>query len=166
MGTGGSTHRQCNITITNGCRRYYLSTPRWYTDSGFCDTPFPPTIPSNDNGFAVFKKTPDTARGAVGVIVYDVKHNSSHQIIDQIAIMFRNPYDFNLYSNLFAVGILERSRNCDEDLFDEMETGTGNYFFRSKAGDGALTYRGSRVTIKATMSDVPQPVMKVDVSET
>uniref|UniRef100_A0A672FHB5 Uncharacterized protein n=1 Tax=Salarias fasciatus TaxID=181472 RepID=A0A672FHB5_SALFA len=160
------THRQCHITITNGCSSFYLSNPRWYIDSGSCATPFPPTIRSSDSGSALFIKTPDTARGAIAVITYDLLNNDSNQTIEKIAVMFSNPYDLKAHSNLFAVGILDNSRECDKLLYDEMETGTGNFFVRRKTDGNVLSYRGKRVTIQATMSDSPQPAMKVELRET
>uniref|UniRef100_A0A672FE88 Actinoporin-like protein n=1 Tax=Salarias fasciatus TaxID=181472 RepID=A0A672FE88_SALFA len=166
IGQIAPTHRQCFIIITNGCSSFSLSNPRWYMDSGSCASPFPPTIRSNALESAVFIKTPNTARGAVGVVTYDLLNNDNKQSREKIAIMFSNPYDFNLYSNWYAVGIFHKSKECDEHLYHEMYNETSDSFIRSKPDGRVLSYRGKEVTIKATMSDAYQPVMKVELSET
>uniref|UniRef100_A0A672FHC0 Uncharacterized protein n=1 Tax=Salarias fasciatus TaxID=181472 RepID=A0A672FHC0_SALFA len=162
---GSPTHRQCHMTITNRCSSYSLVNPRWYTKSGRCAEPFPPTIPSNALESALFKKTPHAARGSAGVVTYDLLHNKSKRISEKIAIMFSNPYDLNLRSNVFAVGIFDKWKECNRSLHDEMEGTCSPYFVRSEASGGALNFEGKAVTIRATMSDGHQTVMKVEVSE-
>uniref|UniRef100_A0A672G299 DELTA-sagatoxin-Srs1a n=1 Tax=Salarias fasciatus TaxID=181472 RepID=A0A672G299_SALFA len=165
MGQVAPTHRQCFIMITNECSSFSLSSPRWYTHSGSCASPFPPTIRSHGVESALFMKTPNTACGSIGVVTYDLLNNDSNQTTEKIALMFSNPYDFNLYSNWYAVGVFDMSKECDENLYNEMYQGTSDSFIRSKADGKVLSYRGSQVTIKATMSDAYQPVMKVELSE-
>uniref|UniRef100_A0A672FFK3 Uncharacterized protein n=1 Tax=Salarias fasciatus TaxID=181472 RepID=A0A672FFK3_SALFA len=160
------THRQCHITITNGCSSYSLTNTRWYTDSGGCAAPFPPTISSHALESALFIKTPYTACGAVGVVTYDLLNNDSKQTTEKIAIMFSNPYDFNVHSNLYALGIFDVSRECDENLYNEMANGTSDSFIRSKPVGNVLIYKKNGITIKATMSDAYQAVIKVELSET
>uniref|UniRef100_A0A672FKF7 DELTA-sagatoxin-Srs1a n=1 Tax=Salarias fasciatus TaxID=181472 RepID=A0A672FKF7_SALFA len=166
IGQGSPTHRQCLMYITNGCSSYSLSNPRWYIYSGSCASPLPPMIPSNASGSALFIKTPHTACGSVGVITYDLLHDDSNQTIEKISIMFSNPYDFNVYSNWYAVGIFDESKQCDYDLYNEMYYEASESFVRGQADGNVLVYKGKRVTIQATMSDAYQPVMKVTVNET
>lgn len=130
---------------------------RVYTASGSCTTPLPPTIASCSSGSALFSKTPNTARGSVGVFTYDLLQNGTNQHAEKIAVMFSVPYDFNLHSNWYAV--------CDYDLHCEMYYQSDKTFIRGKASGQGLTYKGDQVTIMATMSDTYQPVMKVQVSK-
>uniref|UniRef100_A0A672FH97 Uncharacterized protein n=1 Tax=Salarias fasciatus TaxID=181472 RepID=A0A672FH97_SALFA len=163
------THRQCFIEIMNGCcNNYFKSFPppnRWYVYSGSCASPFPPTVPSNALGSALFIKTPHTACGSVGVVTYDLLHDDDDQPSEKIAVMFSNPYDFNLFSNWYAVGIFDKSKQCDYDLYSEMYYGSSESFIRGQAGGEVLSHTGQRVSILATMSDANQPIVKVVLRE-
>ncbi|KAM7386081.1 hypothetical protein PAMA_008957 [Pampus argenteus] len=159
------THRQCSIEIKNECSIYSLCNPRVYIDSGCCSTPLPPHIDSSSSGSALFTKTPNTARGAVGVFTYDLLNKSTKKSSEKIAVMFSVPYDFNLYSIWYAVGIFDESKQCDYDLYNHMYNNTDKTFVRSKATGGGLKHDDEKVTIMATMSDTYQPTMKVEVRE-
>ncbi|KAL3065176.1 hypothetical protein OYC64_015371 [Pagothenia borchgrevinki] len=160
------THRQCDIKIVNECTTYTLCNPRTYTSSGSCATPLPPTVAPLKSGNAVFKKTPHAATGTVGVFTYDLLNNRTNRTAEKIAVMFSVPYDFNLYSNWYAVGVFNKSKECDYDLYCEMYYNTDITFVRGKAsGNNVLTCNGKQVTIMATMSDGFQTVMKVRVKQ-
>jgi len=158
------THRQCSVEITNECPNYTLHDASVYTSSGGCSD-YTPNIASLTSGSLLFCKTPHTARGSVGVITYKLLNNSTKKSSKKIAVMFSVPYDFNLYSNWFAVGIFDKYKQCDYDLYCKMYYETDIAFKRGKAKDGRLTYEGNEVTIVARMTDTYQPVIKVQVSK-
>ncbi|CAK6980509.1 DELTA-thalatoxin-Avl1a-like [Scomber scombrus] len=157
------THRQCSIEIENKCSVYTLCNPRVHTVSGHCETPLPPTLGPSESGSARFTKTPQTACGSVGVFTYDLLNGSTKQHDARLAVMFSNPYDFNLYSNWYAVGVFDTAKTCDHELYKQMYNSAENGFVRGKAKGSGLTYSSHHVTIRATMSDGYQPVMKVQV---
>lgn len=134
-----------------------------YTDSGFCQEPLPPTLSPSESGRVLFVKTPHAARGSVGVFTYDLHNQSTKQYDGKVAVMFSNPYDFNLYSNWYAVGVFDKSTKCDKSLFEEMYYNSEREFVRVKAKECSLTYKGESVTIRATISDSYTPVIKIQV---
>ncbi|KAK2894300.1 hypothetical protein Q8A73_016784 [Channa argus] len=160
-----TTHRQCTIKIKNNSSNYKLMDPRIYTYSGSCDKTLPATISVSSSGKARFIKAPHTASGSVGVFTYDLYQNSTKQNRGKMAVMFSNPFDFNLYSNWFAVGVFDMNKQCDYDLYNEMYYNEVNGFVRSEAKCGSLTYTSEGVTIRATMSDSYQPVIEVQLSD-
>lgn len=64
-----------------------------------------------------------------------------------------------------AVGIIDIGSECDKDLCAEMSKGTTAAFVRGKAKGPSLTHEGPNVTVKATMSNHYEAVMKVEVCE-
>lgn len=133
--------------------------------SGFSETPLPPTLTSSETGSAVFVKSSHAACGSVGVFTYDLVHESKNQNLGKLAVMFSVPYDFNLYSNWYGVGMFDSEKLCDKKLFDEMYKGGGIQSVRGKAKGPSLTFKGDHVTIRATMSDSYKPILKVDVCD-
>ncbi|XP_029946464.1 bryoporin-like [Salarias fasciatus] len=160
------THRQCSIQISNHCSSYALCNPRFHQVSGSSSSPFPPTIPAMSSGSGLFIKTPHAACGAVGVCTYDLEHNDTKRREEKLAVMYSVPYDFNLYSNWYAVGVLGARTPCDYDLYCQMYYKASRCFIRGKANGPALAHEGDRFTVLATMSDTYQPVMKVQINQT
>ncbi|XP_033986691.1 DELTA-actitoxin-Afr1a-like [Trematomus bernacchii] len=159
------THRQCDIEIVNDCTTYTLCNPRRYTSSGYCTT-LSQTVAPLSSGNASFQKNANTALGAVGVFTYDLLNNSTSLTDETIAVMFSVPYDYNWYSNWYAVGVFNKSIWCDYDLYDEMYNHTEIKFVRGKAsGNHGLTYKGKQVTIIAGMSNTTHSVMKMHVMQ-
>ncbi|XP_034063695.1 DELTA-sagatoxin-Srs1a-like [Gymnodraco acuticeps] len=159
------TYRQCGIEIENECTIYTFDNPRIYTDSGYCDTPLPPTVAPGASGKALFIKTPDTATGCVGVVTYDLLNKDENQAAGKIAVMFSVPYDFGLYNNWYALGVFDMSTKCDYGLYQKMYYDKQTTFSRQTADGSSLTYEGGNITIKGTMSDAYQSVIKVQVSQ-
>ncbi|XP_029984983.1 bryoporin-like [Sphaeramia orbicularis] len=159
------THRQCSVEITNKCCKYVLSKPSVHIVSGVCAEPLPPHIGPRSSGKALFTKTPHAARGSVGVFTYDLLDQPTKKPTVKVAVMFSVPYDFNLYSNWFAVGIFNTCTECNYDLYYKMYNNTGQTFRRRKADGKTLTHKGCDVTVMATMSNSYQPVMKVEVTD-
>lgn len=137
---------------------------RVFFESGGCGVPLSPSIPNSSCGLAQFSKTPNTARGSVGVFTYDLLNKSTKESTEKMALMFSVPYDFIEYSNLYAVGVFDSDTECDYDLYKCMYYKTDTTFVRGKACEPYLTYEGNEVTIMAAMSDCYQPVIKVQVN--
>ncbi|KAI4798561.1 hypothetical protein KUCAC02_021959 [Chaenocephalus aceratus] len=158
-----SSTRSCGIEIENECA-YTFVNPRMYTFSGFCATPFPPTVAPGASGNAVFTKSPSKYAGSVGVFTYDLNKDEK-QAAEKIAIMFSVPWDFNKYKNWYAVGVFDVCTECDEALYKQMYYDKETTFRRQTADGSSLTHVGVHITIKATMSDAYQPVIKVQVTQ-
>lgn len=116
-------------------------------------------------GSAFFNKSTGAATGAVGVFTYDLFNPEFNDYSHVLAVMFSVPYDRNLYSNWFAVGIFARGNNCDYDLYDIMYNGSENNFVRAKADGSSITYEGDYAIVSASMSDSGEAVLRVDVSD-
>lgn len=115
---------------------------------------------------ALFNKTTGAATGAVGVFTYDLFNADQNDYSHLMAVMFSVPYDRNLYSNWFAVGIFERGNNCDYNLYDIMYNGSENNFVRAKADGSCISYEGDYVIVSASMSDSGEATLRVDISDT
>ncbi|XP_038566057.1 DELTA-sagatoxin-Srs1a-like [Micropterus salmoides] len=155
--------RQCTVEIENKCSEYTFCNPQVFTYSGSYEKPLPPTLGPSESCSALFIKTPSTACGAVGVFTYELQNKSTKKCDGKMAVMYSVPYDFNFYSNYYAMGVFDVNTKCDYDLYKEMYYGAGAVFVRREAKD-SLTYKGKDVTITATMSDSYTPVIKVQVS--
>uniref|UniRef100_A0A3Q3IJN6 Uncharacterized protein n=1 Tax=Monopterus albus TaxID=43700 RepID=A0A3Q3IJN6_MONAL len=143
---------------------FLLFVTRVYTHSGYCVKPLPPTIDPLESGGALFTKSPDTACGCVGVFTYDLQSQFTKQFSSaKVAVMFSNPFDLSHDVNMFAVGVFDKDKKCDYDLYKEMRYGEEEGFVRGKAKNGILTYKSDEVNIRATMSDSDQPVIKVQL---
>ncbi|KAM3598144.1 uncharacterized protein V6R79_014162 [Siganus canaliculatus] len=158
------THRQCSINFKNDSTST-LCIPSVFIESGICEESLPSSLGPSESGSALFKKTPHAAAGVVGVLTYNLKNASGELMEEKMAVMFSNPYDFNLYSNWFAVGFFDKNRVCDSSLYEEMYNGPQTTFVRGKAGDQSLTYKGQGATIKASMTDTYTPDITVEVSD-
>ena len=140
-------------------------TSRMYIKRGCCRKPLPPTISQSSSGEVEFTKTPNTACGSVGIFTYELLNTSTKDTTEQIAVLFKVPFDLNLKSNEFAVGVFDISRNCNHGLFQDMSKNKGNAFVRGKAKGSALTHKGQDFTVMATMSDCYTPVIRVQVMD-
>ncbi|XP_039679662.1 bryoporin-like [Perca fluviatilis] len=156
--TGRITWRQCYITVINYSSEDTLCNPCQYTQSGRCTQIPPPQIGPQSSGSALFTKTPYTARGSVGVMTYDLQDST-----EKIAVMFSVPYDYSMFSNVYAVGIFDKSQKCNYDLYYKMYYDPPTTFVRGEAKGPSLTYKGDQVTIVATMADLYETVINVEV---
>ena len=141
----------------------FLSIIRVHMNSGYNLRPLEPTVGPSKRDVSTFTKTAGKARGAVGVFTYELFNPSNNNETEIIAVMFSVPFDYNLYSNWFAVGIFNRDKSCDQTLYDEMYYSTERTFARGVADGSSITYKGDYVTIKASMSNSGRAVMKVEV---
>ncbi|XP_036449510.1 DELTA-actitoxin-Ate1a-like [Colossoma macropomum] len=154
------TGRNVTIEITNHSQKYILANPKAHTTSGYCFHPPQPTIAKNTTAVCAFSKTARVARGAVGVLTYQMLRDEKC-FVAELAIMFSVPFDYNWYENWFALGIYKQEIPCDEALFSKMYYDTGP-FTRCKSTGSTLTYSGRGVLVKATMSAGGRSVMKIE----
>lgn len=145
------------------CFNFCVCFVRVHIESGGCEVPLPPMLAPCSSGIALFNKTDCSARGTVGVFTYDLLNLAMNDCTQILTVMFSVPYDRNLYSNWFAVGIADRGRDCDSDLYNEMYEGNEYQFVRAKANGSCITYEGDFVTIRASMSDSAEAVLRVEV---
>ncbi|KAM6924664.1 DELTA-sagatoxin-Srs1a-like [Xenentodon cancila] len=159
-------HRYCSVEINNNSNGYTLSNPRVFTESGHCEVPLPDMIGPCSVVRGLFNKTTGTATGAVGVFTYDLFNADLNDHNHIAAVMFSVPYDRNLYSNWCAVGIFDKGKSCDYDLYNLMYNGNANKFARGKADSACVSYEGDYVIISASMSDSGEAVLRVNISDT
>ncbi|XP_028456388.1 bryoporin-like [Perca flavescens] len=157
---GRSTWRQSYITVINYSSLSTLFNPCLYTQSGRCTQTPPQHIGVQSSGTALFTKTAYTARGSVGVMTYDLQHSTY-----KIAVMFSVPYNYNQFSNVYTVGIFDKSQECNYDLYYKMYYDQPTTFVRGEAKGPSLTYKRDRVTVVATMTDFSEAVINVGVKD-
>ncbi|XP_017578999.1 bryoporin-like [Pygocentrus nattereri] len=157
---GIKTSRNVTIQITNCSDTTTLANPRTYTFSGCCHHPPQPTIPQRTQETCSFSKISYTARGAVGVLTYQILQNERH--VGELAIMFSVPFDYNLYQNWFALGIFEADIPCDYNLFKRMYYDVDGPFTRAK-GTGSIIKHKDRPQLKGTMSSFGHSIIKVEL---
>ncbi|KAF7209496.1 uncharacterized protein [Nothobranchius furzeri] len=158
-------HRHCSVEMRNNTNYYTLSNPRVFTESGFCEVPFPPMVGPCSAVKAMFNKTRGAATGSVGVFTYDLFNADLNDYSNVIAAMFSVPYDRLLYSNWLAVGIFEKHRNCDHSLFDLMYNGSGSNFVRGRADGTSIFYEGDFVILSASMTESVEATLKVEIND-
>lgn len=159
------TNRQCTVEIKNKTSGLKLCNPLSYVHSGICESPLPPTLRSSESGTALFTKKTMATCGSVGVFTYNIVNESSKDDRGQLAVMFSVPFDFNVFSNWYAIGIFDKNKKCDEDLYNEMYYNVQQDFVRGKAMGPSLTFSKPNVTIRASMSDSAQPVLKLELCD-
>nr|XP_046272468.1 bryoporin-like [Scatophagus argus] len=159
-----TTNRNCTIEITNISASYCLINPKVYLTSGFCQHPPQPTIRTTKTEVCSFTKDDHTVTGAVGLLTYDLFHMQKHTCSERMAIMFSVPFDHNLYKNRLAVGVVEHSRACDENLYNQMYDGKDlSNFTRSETSGCGLEYKATYVDLRATMSSIGKAIVKVEI---
>ncbi|KAM9346767.1 uncharacterized protein ABDE67_013404 [Symphorus nematophorus] len=159
-----TTNRNCTIEITNVSSSYCLINPKVYMTSGFSQHPPQPTIRSTKTEVCSFTKDDNTAKGSVGLMTYDLFHMQSRVNSERLAIMFSVPFDRNLYKNRLAVGVVEHSRGCDKDLYNQMYDGKDlTNFTRSETCGSGLLYKATYVDVRATMSSNGKAIVKVEL---
>lgn len=116
-------------------------------------------------GEALFNKVPNRAAGAVGIFTYDLLDNSTKSSSKKMVVLFRVPFNLKQTPNTYAVGVLDISKECNQELFHEMSKSSNATFVRGPAKGPSLTYTGQDITIMATMSNCYEPVIKVELSD-
>lgn len=133
-------------------------------ESGFPFSPPQPTVRTNKPELCSFTKDDNTATGAVGVLTYELFDMMKRQCNEVIAIMFSVPFDYKFYQNWMALGIFEKTRECDKELFDLMYEGKDFTDFQRREGDGCgLVHCGKMVDLRACMSSEGRATLKLEV---
>ncbi|XP_029977995.1 DELTA-sagatoxin-Srs1a-like [Sphaeramia orbicularis] len=159
-----TTNRNCTVEVTNVTSRYCLTNPKVYMESGFNFSPPQPTVRSTMTEVCSFTKDDNTATGAAGVFTYEMYEMQTHKCTEVLAVMFSVPFDFNIYSNWLGLGIFDRSKACDEKLFNSMYHDKDCVgFVRQKSDGSGLLYTGSTVDLRATMSSEGKAIIKLEV---
>ncbi|KAM9813325.1 DELTA-sagatoxin-Srs1a-like [Neosynchiropus ocellatus] len=158
-------HRNCTIEICNSSGGYTLVNPRVFIESGGCDVPLPCVVGPYSSVSALFNKTTGSAAGSVGVFTYDLLNADLNDYSHVLAVMFSVPYDRNIYSNWFAVGVLERGSGCDYALYDLMYNASERSFVRAKADGSSVSFQGDYIIASASMSDAGEAVLRVELND-
>ncbi|XP_041829395.1 DELTA-actitoxin-Afr1a-like [Melanotaenia boesemani] len=158
------TRRNVTIEITNLTNNYCLINPKVYLESGSCHSPPQPTVRPLKTEVCNFGKTSAKAMGAVGVLTYELFERQSNSARETLAILFSVPYDYNMYKNWLGLGIYNQGKECNKSLYEEMYYNKEQQgFVREEAKGCGLTFEGSSLDIKATMSPMGRAIMKVEV---
>uniref|UniRef100_A0A3Q2PBH6 Uncharacterized protein n=1 Tax=Fundulus heteroclitus TaxID=8078 RepID=A0A3Q2PBH6_FUNHE len=157
------THRECTVRIQNKTSSFILRDPRVHLQNGNCAIPLPPDLCPTESGTALFKKMYEADFGSEGVFMYNIVHKSTNQELGQLAVMFSILYESD--SNDYAVGEFSDIKQCDDELYQEMWSEYKHESVRGEAKGPSLTHKGSHVTIRASMSDTNQAVLKVDICD-
>lgn len=132
--------------------------------SGYSHHPPQPTVITTKTEVCSFTKDDNTATGAVGLLTYDLFDMNRRAYGERVAIMFSVPYDYNLYMNRMAVGVVPRTQDCDKHLHNRMYDGKDvSNFTRSDVGGTGVHHCGGGVDVRATMSSVGKAILKVDI---
>ncbi|XP_038130162.1 DELTA-stichotoxin-Hcr4a-like [Cyprinodon tularosa] len=158
------SRRNVTIEITNLTNSHCLINPKVFLDSGNVHSPPQPTVRPLKTEVCNFSKDSGKSTGAVGVLTYELFERHSNSTKEMIAIMFSVPYDYNLYKNWIAIGIYDKSKECNESLYKEMYYNKEqNGFVRQESNGSGLTFQGRGVDVKATMSPMGRCIMKVEI---
>ncbi|XP_047465166.1 DELTA-sagatoxin-Srs1a-like [Mugil cephalus] len=159
-----TTNRNCTIEITNVSSVFCLINPKIHMESGFPFSPPQPTVRTTKTEVCSFTKDDNTATGAVGVLTYELFDMRQRHCNELIAIMFSVPFDYNFYKNWLGVGIFEKTRACDDKLYDLMYKGKDfTNFVRHEADGSGVVYKGRAVDVRACMSDEGRAMIKLEV---
>ncbi|KAE8578299.1 hypothetical protein XENTR_v10023445 [Xenopus tropicalis] len=158
------TGRCVCIEIANKTSSITLSSPSSYCKSGFVYCPPPPTISPGNVDHCMFVKTPSTACGSVGVLTYH--YSETHTI----AILFSNPFDYNIHSIYFGALITDEVRKADQALYNEMYHYDGQSDHQklievTRNGESLGVHLG-HVKVLATMSNDKKAILRVEILET
>ncbi|KAK7939339.1 hypothetical protein WMY93_002665 [Mugilogobius chulae] len=159
-------YRQCSVQIDNKSSDYILRNPRVHMDTGVCAEPLTPSISPSSKGKGLFIKSPRAMRGSGAVFTYDLYHSRRHECVAKLAALFKVPYDLNLKSVVFAVGLFGRDTECDKHLFKDMFSSKQDKFVRAKANGSGITVQDDIVNISSSMSNCAKAVFEIEISDT
>ncbi|XP_043572918.1 DELTA-actitoxin-Aeq1c-like isoform X1 [Chiloscyllium plagiosum] len=147
--TSDEFNRAVDVEISNNTENQFFTSPAVYIYSGYIYNLPTPLINPGKKGDALFVRTSGTACGSVGVLTYAFGHT-------QFSLLFSNPYDYNLYSTVFAVYIPIEPELTDENLYYKMyyELEPSSYFAKAELSSGSeqIYVSGGNVVISATVT--------------
>ncbi|XP_062449021.1 uncharacterized protein LOC134149794 [Rhea pennata] len=154
------------IEITNNLKLDTLRNPRSYCFSGHSHHPPPLQIPPGTVGKCIFVKQSYSLRGSAGLLVYDVGTSC-------LAIMFSNPFDYNLYCIEFGLKLLPISEELSnmEELFRNMikcpQLEQTACFQKMKLShyQSPLQVTKDNIRITATMSNAAKAILTILLEE-
>uniref|UniRef100_A0A8C7ZYK9 Uncharacterized protein n=1 Tax=Oryzias sinensis TaxID=183150 RepID=A0A8C7ZYK9_9TELE len=159
-----ATNRNCTIELTNVSSVYCLANPKVHMESGFSFSPPQPTVRTAKTEVCSFIKDDNTATGAVGVLTYQMVDMRLRSCSDLMAIMFSVPFDYSFYKNWLGVGVFEKTRACDDKLFDHMyKSNDFTNFVRQEADGSGLLFQGKEVDVRACMSNEGKAMIKLEL---
>ncbi|XP_025914202.1 uncharacterized protein LOC112962352 [Apteryx rowi] len=160
--------RSVEIEIANKTRNVTLHTPRSYCYSGYSYIPPSPKIPPGATESCQFANVALSFRGSVGILVYEADTFT-------LAILFSNPYDYNIFYMEVALEIsmekahLGNLEDVYKRMYNSVPTGNvnGTTFQRAKlhACQETLMVSANHVQVMATMSSAANSVLKVIVED-
>ncbi|XP_048409422.1 DELTA-sagatoxin-Srs1a-like [Stegostoma tigrinum] len=141
--------RGVHVEIVNNCENQLFTSPACYIYSGYIYNLPTPLIHPGKKGDALFVKTSGTARGSVGVLTYAFGYT-------QFSLLFSNPFDYNLYSTVFALYIPNEPEMTDEKLYYKLyyELEPSSCFARVelRSETQQINVIGGNVAISATVT--------------
>lgn len=138
---------------------------RVFLESGRCKVSPPPVVDPCSAASALFGKASGSATGSVGVLTYDLYNANLNDRSHLVAVMYSVPFDRVLNSNWFAVGIFDRTTNCDGNLYELMYKGSEDRFIRAKADGSTISYDDDYIAVSASMSDSSEAVLRMKIDE-
>ncbi|XP_069058001.1 DELTA-actitoxin-Aeq1b-like [Pleurodeles waltl] len=159
------TSTRCvGIEITNTTKSLTLQGARTFCESGYNSIPPALTIPPGETENCVFVKKDLAPTGSVGLLIYNCGKFS-------LAIMFSNPFDYNIYKVWYGIHILEGTKEHHdlEELYRDMyyKMSPNKFFDKAEVSKTtksiALHYEGYHVI--ATMSFDSKAILKVKIEE-
>ncbi|KAM4650433.1 uncharacterized protein O3C94_013201 [Discoglossus pictus] len=154
--------RCVGIEIFNKTNSITLSSPSTFCESGYVFCPPTPTISPGSMESCVFVKTPNTACGSVGVLVY-------HFSTSSLAIMFSNPFDYNLHNTTFAIWINNEICYANSQIFNDLyynkPLSSSFQRIQLKSETQTLKVSNDNLVVSATMSNDYKAILKVEIRD-
>ncbi|XP_053545854.1 DELTA-sagatoxin-Srs1a-like [Bombina bombina] len=154
--------RSVGIELINRTKSITLNFKSSFCESGHMLSPPSSTVSPGSKEICIFVKTPGTACGSVGLIVYHFQRNS-------LVVMFSNPFDRNIFSTICGVWITDETVQADHGLFNDLyyDKMPSLSFQRLVVGRDtqALEVSKDNVVVKATMSDDYKAILKLEITD-
>ncbi|XP_069504152.1 uncharacterized protein [Ambystoma mexicanum] len=151
------------IEITNNSK-YTLRYSGFYCKSGKVSVTPKPDILPNTIDCPVFCKTSYTARGSVGILIYNLGTSS----MSRLAVLFSNPFDYNLYDQTFALHVTD-SGAIPEHLYESMYDQWKNlsYYMRAEGEfiQNLLTLTYHDIKVTGNMSPDYKSILKLTIED-
>ncbi|CAL8390512.1 unnamed protein product [Arctogadus glacialis] len=161
--------RGCYVELVNSCATVTLTNPELYIERGCCSVPLALNLGPKSRSMATFVKFTGTATGAVGVLTYDlVKAEDTRNILLKLAVMYSVPFNYNSYTNWYAIGLMNSHTKCCQELYSRMyynDVVQNGDFVRAEGGGSSLQKQRDHVLVQASMSDTGTALLRVEVTE-